>query len=664
MRLAFTVLVSLLLVCFTAAQPPGFFSAPITITAVSGSTCTSTPDNTAVNCTTPFVLTINGTGLGNNMEPRVVISAAPYSLTVCGGLTVDPAGEWLTCGVYARGYGWLPQATTLSLFMYDLRTGAQLTAPLPSLSLAYVPPPVLISINSSACQSGGGEVALLCDPSQATLVITGTSLGVFISGGPISTRLCIRNSCGIVTGIQVFNDTLMTVPIRYQYELFLLAEHYNNTLLPLTMRSGTFVSNALTISFVELPPPVITSLGSQRGTCSRANNQYNQTALFGCSPLADSMVILGKNMYEVQNVTIGGVLVNVTSARGNYITVVFPYLPNYVPGLLYDLTMTVGAYVLSRPAAVSFNADPLVTEVSYCIDPGADYYSMYKQCTPGTTITISGANLVDQPISVLIYPNYTYAYTPNPPSVACLSPLVTSSSTITCTLPELAASVATYFQGAANRLLVSYPQNSTLSASFLPVSAGVYQLPNAAFFTTIAGCGPAVTQTVLLATPSTLFMQCAEGSVLTVTGQHFLQYRAPPPMLYSAAAGFTAFDVNVTSDTLLTVQLPWLDQYPNLQYSTQYTFRLVFNSFLTPAMTQPFYVTMSQYVPVDPQTSGGMVGVRTIVPAVVVPVVVLLVALGAVLVWRRQRKRQAGSSEAVLSGYGRSSEEVVGVEMR
>lgn len=139
------------------------------------------------------------------------------------------------------------------------------SAPFAAFSFLFEGAPTLTAI--SGCD-GSGQLTQNCVPDATTITLVGSGLRWYAGRGPWLTIGSQKSSSG--AQVSVFNDTCMTVSLDWVYGVLLKPQHYAGVVLPFSLSSvvysavsgksvTAYTTNALSISFVPLPPPNITS---------------------------------------------------------------------------------------------------------------------------------------------------------------------------------------------------------------------------------------------------------------------------------------------------------------------------------------------------------------------------------------------------------------------
>ena len=253
-----------------AAQQPASLT-DVQITAVSG--CVDEGAAT-VNCsvatTTLLIRTAAGFPAATNWLSRPVYVAArlneyAYFVTSTPWLnTADATNSSVYVNVTAGGYFPLLTGQLVSVsFVPSPGATRGASAAFAGFSYAFDGPPTLSSI--SGCD-GSGQATLNCVPDSSLLELTGSGLLWLQSSIRVTVNIGSASDT-LYGGLQVLNDSYATLSLAGLYSRLLQPQHYAGVLLSINLTSTTYnrqgviqhqyTTNALQISFVELPTPKV-----------------------------------------------------------------------------------------------------------------------------------------------------------------------------------------------------------------------------------------------------------------------------------------------------------------------------------------------------------------------------------------------------------------------
>ena len=257
-----------------SAQQPESFS-DIVISSVSG--CVDQAAVT-VNCSvfTTTLLIHTATGF-----PASVDWSWPWSLNLVARLNEysyfqisapwlnrnDPTNSSVYVNISASAY--YPHITNqlISLSFIDYFTVDRPTsAPFAGFSYSFDAPPALASI--SGCD-GSGQATVNCVPDSTVLTLTGSGFLWYSSGRGVQLSIGNETSWSLAGSLQIVNDSYATLSLEWIYASILKPQHYAGVLLSINLTSiaygpmgdveYSYTTNSLQISFVPLPPPMISS---------------------------------------------------------------------------------------------------------------------------------------------------------------------------------------------------------------------------------------------------------------------------------------------------------------------------------------------------------------------------------------------------------------------
>ena len=421
-------------------------------------------------------------GVSNDNSTRVFQLSIPYSPLLMTGTLL------LNCSLSG------PEADTASM---------------PCFSLAYIPPPTLTAIGG--CQ-GSGTLTSLCDPVTAVITLTGTSFEAFNQSdcGWRWIALAEREYDLCWDDIVSLSSTQLVLTLSRIYGFLLQVEDFDGAVLPLSLDSGSFSTNALNISFIAIQPPSITSItASSCSSQQRGDNSsgLQQTYLTDCRPELSRLRIKGHYLYSNRTVTVGGaVCSDYASSGGAVFSCTLSAPPDYAPGRLYDLVLSTSVGSITLPRVVAFTGLPTIYSIPSCSPTPLQHRWYELRCFSSQTLWLLGSRFQpDLPfnISISAYPLAT---------LSCLQPTFVNSSAVRCTLPPVPADQGALFYNYYVQVQLSY--NATVASN--RYSAVVYDFPNSPRVTAVSGCDAAAQSQPLTASG------CGGGDQLTLYGSGFV----------------------------------------------------------------------------------------------------------------------------------------------
>ena len=665
----------------------------LTITSVQGSGSCSNTGLVALNCTSPFTLTltvVNITGLP--------LSAYSFYLEI-DFLTFwyDPAvsnttSSSIVFAVSTRQFQ-LVTGLLLNLSLVDVRDYSAVVRtpqPTPGFSLAYVPLPQVLSV--SGCQPTGNPLFTSnCIPEMDVLTLQGSGF----TG--LSSVSCTLSQPGYGYGsstitlyveggaLVLVNDSVLLMPLT-ELRFLSQAQHFDGRILSMLFRfNSRYQTNQWNITMAYLPPPAISSYsvyGVQPVLVS------NVTTFPNCVPGVNAITLYGQFLFWT-NITVGGAVCNnrisSNTAWINQPTQVGCTLPIVEPDLLgamYDVVFngTQGT-VLTLPGIIGFTAQPSIASVAPCWSDGG-YFTWNIQtarCLPGETLTVYGRHFLAPGFILTNVTIDSWSSSAGPLSF-CTNLSVISDSALTCVLPA---------EGSGEAMDAAYLQttwNGNYSTNQL--TASIFDFPTAPRILSVSGCG----QSSDLSSGLSL-SGCQPAAVITLSGFNLAATSALFDVfsLSSSSTGFTSFycaPLSVLSNETATCSLPDASEDVSLLYYTPYRVLMVqrgsgwppvssnyFSISLAPAASSasspsstPSLAPSSTPFPTSSSASasgggGGGSGSSATVPAVasVLSVVAVLLLVGAgCWLWRRRVQRGASKDAGASWTSGDSSETIAG----
>ena len=181
--------------------------------------------------------------------------------------STDPTNSSAFVNITANAYYPHITGTLVALWFVDHATaGYPTSAAFDGFSFVFEAAPTLTSI--SGC-NGSGSSTLDCVPDGTTLTLTGSALSWYGPQMAAQVNIGSQATTDTSSSLQVVNDTYATLSLAYIYSSLLGPQQYNGALLSFSLSSWAhtaagsktafYTTNALQLSFVALPPPIITS---------------------------------------------------------------------------------------------------------------------------------------------------------------------------------------------------------------------------------------------------------------------------------------------------------------------------------------------------------------------------------------------------------------------
>ena len=456
--LPYTTLVVLLLLLASLSPVRSQFAVPygdvrlltvIGLTSTTGACINQWP--AVLNCTfpAPLVVSIGGfpaTGTANFTgsasyslyvllvaEDGAALSSTQLILSATANTTSTARGT-IRLSTYAPSFF---SGELLGARLYDSRTSNPSNVTWDLATLMPYPVPTLLSI--SGCQ-GEGLSTLLCVPDESVLVVQGSGLttlnelsSFYLTIGTYSTYMYSSSAT-----FTLVNDTLtLQLGLLYTY----LKVNYSGPPVPLFIRCqpasssdhAGFTTNALSISFGPLPPPVVRIAS---GTAGCVVDRTNVTLYSGCLPITSTLTLTGHYLssctFALTATGKGTYPATINYATGTQASIYVPIVNSDSPGQPWDLVATNPSGSVTIPSAVQFTIVPTMAEVVDCIRTVIGPY--LPNCRPGQTITITGSNFASD-AQVLLTDDPSSSPAPVTFRASCPSVQFVDRNTVTCVLP-------------------------------------------------------------------------------------------------------------------------------------------------------------------------------------------------------------------------------------
>ena len=580
----------------------------------------------------------------------------------------DPTNSSVRATVLLDGYALSQMGRPVSVYLYDTQTANRSVALSGGVSVAPVPVPSLASI--SGCQ-GGGAATSGCVPTVDTLAFTGSGFLTFNMLSDV--ELVVGTSSGYLyadrsgSGVQVVNDSYITLSLDTAYELVVQAVHYSGASLPIKFnlryysyvqrRLLPFYTNALSISFAPLPPPIVTTILAPKaispgneGGCSPEVlvAPFSGSGFMGCLGGLNYLFFSGHYLYltsvtlsRADTATTWPCAVPYFSGYAATLSVCYlPWIPTDVPGQAWDVQLTTpaGSQLISR--LVSFVTTPALTGLGRCTASAESLREnlpwLSPLCAPGAVLTLRGSSFVSDPaVTVLLgIPSTTAA-------VVCPQATRVSSTIITCVVPALNATFAAAMYGRPNSVQVRFP---SANSSTNTLQGGIVAYPDSPVLTAISGCSAS--------NGSLGLSECRPGDLLTVTGTNLNVSWPGDVSIYwfdSTVNGYIyCTPLPGGSATAVSCQLPFITPDTSSVQEGQW---LIFGWHAAVRATGGIYVgntfaiSWTWTAAPSGSSSSSAGNAAAIVASVLVPVLVLAAAVVAWAVWKRMaaHKNQGGA---------------------
>ena len=453
--------------------------------------------------------------------------------------------------------------------------------PFAGFSLAFDNPPVLTSISGCGGAGSTSTFAAECVPDVTTLTIRGSGLMWYSSGWGAQLNIGNSSVSASVPHFTLLDDSTAILSLYGVYHSVLTPQHYaTDTPLPLSLTSyglangqytTWYTTNALSISFVALPPPSISSLSV--GSCNQTGRNFQ--AYTGCLPGVSTLYMIGNYMYDL-SVTLAGVpclptpLVGVSSAV--VFTSTLPILPNLDPTVSYDLVAANDGGKITYSGLVQFTSQPTLASIDDCINRGSFglAYLWGSYCPPATTITVRGSQF---PLADSI----SLRFSPGGSTIVRIPAMLVDSQTLAGTLPPLDPATAALVYGQRGLLSAVFnTAGGTISSN--SISLGLYQWSNPPNVT-------AVTSTSCNSVAPLQLTNCLGGATITVTGTNLAYGAIQSFMTMSPGVYYgtnylqpdgTGYDS--ISNTSIVFTLEYFDQVTNTELLTDVPYTLLLNN--------------------------------------------------------------------------------------
>ena len=642
----------------------------LTILSASGDGDCVNVGGVALNCTLPLTLNLTVVSLP--------IPVPDYALEL-----VFNASAWVTVDYFRATYAptfiaisissqrfHLPGSTVLNAFLrwkplVNRTRVEQDWGQAPVLSLRPWNFPTVTAV--SGCEETGQALLTTnCVPEQDVLTITGSGFAQLDAAGLVTSGVNITTIektlyFAFTRGVKLVNDTTITVALTDALGFLLLAEHYSGDVLQMRLQeyytAGIWQTSFFFITMAFLPPPQV-SRYQVYGVPAISNGSI--TSYLTCIPGQSLLNVEGKYLFN-PSVTVGGFVCSTNRAESLYnraspteLQCTLDDGDALTPAMAYDVVITTDEGRVVIPQAIGFTAQPTLSHVLPCWDDGGFYPRFgfpVPRCMVGDTLTIVGNRLLRSQAQVSRVSFVTY-YAPPAPYLNCSNPQVTSDTTITCVLPPNRN--PDYIMSSA-QLMSQWGDYATNSFMTYP-----YDFLDAPRILAITGCGMTANNSQAL-----FLTACQPGDVLQlsgynldVTGGALIRSISHVSTNYSV---FACANVMVWNKSMVTCNLPSLDEFPQLLNNSQYNVTISRASRIVGGgiefSSNYFGVSFGDAPapapePVSPpdESEGSSGGASETVAVAVSVVVVVVVALLAAMGWWVWRRKMRGKSDADSNG--------------
>ena len=684
----------------------------VTITSLSSSQCNQS-GNAVINCVFPATvlvttsgygsLNVGGPGTGGGQGgpgggvTLIATAADGTEISAIANRAPNDYGQnmYLTATFVPTIYrptlvasSATATAPMLSVILRGNNFNASQTTSASLVSFAYDAGPTLNSI--SGC-TGSGTSTTGCDPASAVITFAGSGFRWYSGGrgpqqqyngvvqlwlGSASTNIAGPGTQGSPS-LTVMGDNQMTLNMSLAYTYLLLPVHYGGGLVTIMLNEQFWTTNAYTnqlqISFIPQPAPIVTSVIAYNGNggCQGINGTGPFT---NCIPQVSAVDILGLYMYDV-SVTVNGVsCLALTPITSSQVRCLLPYVGGAGPwDLIVSDPNAQTNSIYKESGLIQYSTAPSVSGMTTCTANGqlnsrGTWWG--GLCNENTPITISGNNFVQGDSTATVM----FTYVQNGPrrnwpafipasgniSVMCTGVSVTSTTSLSCTLPYLSSAVnASYvFYGSYVGLQVSFMSGS-MTSNRLGLMA--YSYPNAPTVTSVSGCAQSNSALSLSG--------CSSTSVLTVTGTNLWNATNAGPwgsFVNPVTDGFPSWSCTVTSSaaTQLVCEMPVFDAYVS-PVQEGITYNMTVTAFNT---VTSWYVSGNafaiDFTPLSGSSSSKLSTSKIVAIAVLVPIaaIVLAVLLFVCCIRRdgvklSMPKLPSGSGKSASTGFGKHVDE-------
>ena len=661
MRPALLSVLCLLLCCsLSASQRYALSISQVSIRAITSAGSCTDVFPAALNCSLPATLTVH-VQWSPDIPPYVDL---PRSLRfVVTGLAAEVtflaragnSSSALTGELKLGGYSTAMMGRMLTLQALDSISGNRSQA-FQGLSLALVPPPVLLSIEG--CQ-GSGAFTGNCRVDQDALVLRGTGLSFF--NALLSYQLLLGDSVALVYGssheLQALNDSVALLSLDSSLSDVSVEAHYTGVTLNISanlrwynLLTGRYVdahTNALSLSFAPLPPPLVTSASvswfyRSVHTCVRDGWQLS-SPFTNCIPARNTLQLSGAYLVNANTTLewegVGSWPCDCPPSHipSHALICTLPLIPSDRGDHPWNVTVSTVAGKVTLNGLITFSTSPSIASLVPC-SPSPLFGDVAVFCPPGSQLTIRGAHLLPDPlltIQLVIAPDWWENQPSGGTNVTCAQSLFVDTSTLVCVLPALTGQAALDYYGLESTVLVTFP---TYGLSSLNTIRGrVLAFPDSPRITSVTGCESSNGPLELL--------RCRGGDVLTVCGSHLNATRLSVTFGGSVRnwpfddVGYGALTVlSPWSSAEVRLQLPFVDGGDSdVQEDYLYLVQWLQNPYgQAVALGDSFHLSFTwEPRPALEPTAASDGSRAAVLAAVLVPTLVVCVALAAWLVLRR-----------------------------
>ena len=668
------------LLCFSLSLAQPFDLRAISLLSItSDGSCTDTFP-TVTNCRLPSTLSLTlSHPIPSTLSSSLFLILDSGDVDADGLLSLNASNPTqATATIRITGYALSTLSTSLSVYIYDQRSGNQSQTLIGGVSLAPFAVPTLATI--SGCQ-GSGLVTSLCIPDRDQWAFTGSGFTFF--SALANYQLQIGTAGGwlypsaTTPGLVAVNDSYATLSVNTSYTAVLQPLHFTGQVFPLTFslpyystlqsRVIRFVmQSAVSVSFGAMPPPSVQSISAQSSSfeaqsgCSPLGFSApfdGRQAFTGCRAGLDMLWIRGQALWadtvtlsRPGNATSWPCTLASYSLSASYAFYYLPLILGDQPGQAWDLTLSTPAGSVSFPGLIAYTSAPYIGATVAC-RPVGDTSFLSPYCLPGQVLTMLGSGFptpFDPSTAVVIGNGRATA----PVTVQCAPVTQLDLNTLTCTLPILNGSTADAVYGQYNSMELSFP---TYKLSTPTLRAYILSFPDSPVLSSVEGCTSS--------NGSLTLSGCRPGDVVSFTGRYLNTSSFANTYISHFDEDFRNYvycNPLSATDTSMQCRLPYVTQETS---SIQEGDLLTWSMRTTrPPLTgtgfanQPFQMTFTWQPPPTPGQSTASSNVAAIAAGVLVPVLVLALAVAVYLWYRRTHKApsprnaEGGSEESFRSG--------------
>jgi hypothetical protein len=368
------------------------------------------------------ITAVTSDGACVDMNRRVLNCSLPATLIIhVSGIPSEPARNVVHFQLIgARGrvftYGWTKDGCRPAAITVNIRQSEYLHVSLvegellnvvaiepgttngsdPFLGVSFIPltRPALTSIGGCL---GEGVATFDCSPHRDWLVLTGRGLSVFepryTGEYEYEYEIRIGNHTQQVRGewgfrLHVLSDVEAVLPLSNSAFYIPHSSHFSRELLSFSLVSTwreqrlkepiDFATNALSVSFVRVPPPIVSSVTHPSEGCTTFGQQL---AVTGCVPQRSFFFLKGHYL-ALSNVTLtaeakGRWPCLRSTAHDTSASCTVPLIPGDDGTQAWDVEVTTPSGSVTIPQLVTFTTSPSLLSFTPCRDVGPIRPNMY-----------------------------------------------------------------------------------------------------------------------------------------------------------------------------------------------------------------------------------------------------------------------------------------------